>query len=161
MYGVAESIRTQITMDKILQNIVELIPAAWQYPEITRGKVIFDGKEYVSEPFTETRWKLSSEIFMDDKSRGTIEVYYLDECQELDEGPFLKEERTLINGIAKNINEAIEHKQAESELKKRMHQMEIFNRAAVDRELKMVELKKEINSLLEKAGLPKKYLTSG
>ena len=42
-----------------------------------------------------------------------------------------------------------------------MKQLEIFNNAAVDRELKMVELKKEINSLLEKAGEQKKYPTSG
>ncbi|NQV17477.1 MAG: PAS domain S-box protein, partial [Armatimonadetes bacterium] len=50
-----------------------------------------------------------------------------------------------------------ERKQAEETLKKRMNELEIFNDAAVDRELKMLELKKEINELLEKSGQKPKY----
>ena len=44
------------------------------------------------------------------------------------------------------------HKQAEEALKQRMNELEIFNDATVGRELKMLELKKEINELLEKLG---------
>ena len=40
---------------------------------------------------------------------------------------------------------------------KKIKQLEYFNGIFVDRELKMIELKKEINQLLEKAGLEKKY----
>jgi len=40
---------------------------------------------------------------------------------------------------------------------KKIAQLESFNNIFMDRELKMVELKKEINHLLEKAGLEKKY----
>ncbi len=50
-----------------------------------------------------------------------------------------------------------ERKQAEEELKQKMKQLERFNKVAVDRELRMIELKREINELLEKAGLEKKY----
>ncbi len=50
-----------------------------------------------------------------------------------------------------------ERKQAEGELKQKMKQLERFNKVAVDRELRMIELKREINELLEKAGLEKKY----
>ncbi|MCP4040716.1 MAG: response regulator, partial [Gammaproteobacteria bacterium] len=47
--------------------------------------------------------------------RGSIEVYYTKEFPELDEGPFLHEERSLINGISKVLSERIERKQAEAE----------------------------------------------
>ncbi len=50
-----------------------------------------------------------------------------------------------------------ERKTAEQKLKNRMSQLEIFNKASVDRELKMIELKKEINRLLEKFGKKAKY----
>ncbi len=52
-----------------------------------------------------------------------------------------------------SINHDItKRKQAEDELHKRLNELETFNRVTVDRELKMVELKKEINELLEKSG---------
>lgn len=50
-----------------------------------------------------------------------------------------------------------ERKQAEEELKQKMKQLERFNKVVVDRELRMIELKREINDLLKKAGLEKKY----
>ena len=53
--------------------------------------------------------------------------------------------------------EITERKQAEGVLKKRMNELEIFNDATVGRELKMLELKKEINELLEKSGQKPKY----
>jgi nitrogen fixation/metabolism regulation signal transduction histidine kinase len=57
------------------------------------------------------------------------------------------------------VKEIANRKQAEKELKKKMHQLERFNKLTVDRELRMIELKKEINKLLEQAGLAKKYST--
>jgi len=123
MYSVAESIRTQITLEQMLQDVVNKIPLGWHYPEITRAKVIFDGKEYVSEPFLKTDWKQSSDIIINDETKGSIEVYYLKECPELDEGPFMKEERNLINGIASSISEAIERELA---VKKLQESEELF-----------------------------------
>lgn len=48
-------------------------------------------------------------------------------------------------------------KEAEDELNSKMKQAAAFNKIAVGRELKMIELKKEINELYEKAGEPIKY----
>ncbi len=116
MYGVADSIQSRNTLKEILQDVANLIPPGWQYPAITRGKVIFEGKEYVSEPFEETEWKQSCELVVDNKRVGSIEVYYLEECPDLAEGPFMTEERNLIEGIAKNLSDAIELKRTEKQL---------------------------------------------
>ena len=117
LYGITESIKTGETIEEILHDTANIIPPAWQYPEITRSKVRFDEKEYISQTFKESKWKQSADIIVNGRVRGSIEVYYLEECPKLEEGPFLKEERNLINILAKNISEAIEHKQAEEELK--------------------------------------------
>ncbi len=116
MYGVADSIQSRNTLKEILQDVANLIPPGWHYPAITRAKVIFEGKEYVSEPFEETEWKQSCELVVDNKRVGSIEVYYLEECPDFDEGPFMTEERNLIEGIAKNLSDAIELKNAEKQL---------------------------------------------
>jgi len=116
MYGVGNSIRERETLDEVFLDVAGLIPPGWHYPEVTRGKVVFDGVEYTLEPFEETEWKQSSDIIVDGRKRGVIEVYYLDECPVLDEGPFLKEERDLINGIANALSEAVERQEGEAEI---------------------------------------------
>jgi signal transduction histidine kinase len=46
-----------------------------------------------------------------------VEVYYLEPRPELDKGPFLKEERQLIDGISRTLSEAVERKKAEEKIK--------------------------------------------
>jgi len=48
-------------------------------------------------------------------------------------------------------------KQAQQTLQDKVNELEIFNSLMVDREIKMVELKKEINELLKKEGKDEKY----
>ena len=50
-----------------------------------------------------------------------------------------------------------ESKKIEEEIKQRMKELEIFNDAAVDRELVINDLRKEVNEMLEKMGKKKKY----
>ncbi len=50
-----------------------------------------------------------------------------------------------------------QRKQAEDELRARNEELIIFNNAAVDRELRTIELKQEINALCAEAGQPPRY----
>lgn len=59
-----------------------------------------------------------------------------------------------VYAVATNINDL---KKAENDLRKRLNELEIWNDVTVDRELKMLELKKEINELLEKLHKNPKY----
>ena len=54
-----------------------------------------------------------------------------------------------------------ERKRAEEELKKKNEELEQFNRLTVGRELKMIELKKEINGLLVQLGEEPRYKIAG
>jgi len=53
--------------------------------------------------------------------------------------------------------EITKRKQAETDLLKKMDDLLLFQRLTVDRELKMIELKKEINKLLKGSGKDEKY----
>ncbi|HUT28460.1 MAG TPA: ATP-binding protein [Sedimentisphaerales bacterium] len=116
LYGVAKSLQSRRTLNEIFEDVLALIAGNWQRPQTTRAKVRFDGREFTLEAFEQSRWKLASDIIVGGEKRGSVEVYYLDERPLLDEGPFLKEERKLIDGIARALSEAAERKQAEESL---------------------------------------------
>ncbi|MFH1549258.1 MAG: ATP-binding protein [Planctomycetota bacterium] len=106
------------TLDDMFRKTVDLMPQSWQYPEITCARIIHKEKEFKARDFTETEWKQSSDITVSGGKVGAVEVFYTEERPELDEGPFLEEERELINAIAMEMRNAIVRKQAEEELRK-------------------------------------------
>ena len=119
LWGISNLIEKPcISLEAIIPGTVNLLPSAWQYPEITCARIILEAKEYKTENFKETIWKQSSNIMVYKKPIGTVEVYYLEERPEMDEGPFLKEERNLINIVTERLGKIIERKQAEVELQK-------------------------------------------
>jgi len=101
LYGLTSIVKDRnLTKDEALQKIIALIPPAWQYPDITCTRIAIDDKEYKTNNFKEAKWSQVSNIILDDKKIGVLEVYYLEEKPQLDEGPFLIEERRLIDAIS-------------------------------------------------------------
>jgi len=90
-------------VEETLQQIVLLLPAAWQYPEYTVARITFMQNTFESLEFQETNWKMVLEFTTIDNETGTIEIFYTREFREEYEGPFLKEERDLIQNIASLI----------------------------------------------------------
>jgi len=101
--------------DDVFQRIVELIPPAWQYPEITSARIVLDGKRYETPGFEEGCPRQTSEVIVDSKCRGTVDVIYREARPAMDEGPFLKDERSLLDAIARQIAVIVEHQEAEKE----------------------------------------------
>ena len=106
------------SLEAIIKGTINLLPSTWQYPQITCARIILETKEYKTKNFKETIWKQGSDIMVHQKPVGTVVVCYLEERPQRDEGPFLKEERNLINIIAERLGEIIERKQGEVELQK-------------------------------------------
>lgn len=87
-------------VEETLQQIVLLLPSAWQYPEYTVARVTYANIEFVSVGFRETQWRMSQDFTTLEGETGSIDIFYLSEFREEDEGPFLKEERDLVRNIA-------------------------------------------------------------
>jgi hypothetical protein len=96
----AHILRETKEIDDALKEICAVLPDAWQYPEYTAVRITHDEKRFMSTNFVETPWVMKQRFQTKPGSFGIIEVYYLKEFPELDEGPFMKEERHLINNIA-------------------------------------------------------------
>jgi PAS domain S-box-containing protein len=118
LYSIANLIEDSgNSLNETLQGIVDLIPSAWQYPEITCARLILEGKEFGTMNFRDTIWKQTCNIIVQGERIGTLEVCLVEERPEMDEGSFLKEERQLINAIAKRLAKVIEHQRADRALK--------------------------------------------
>ncbi len=116
-YGISRLVESHgNSLDSILQGIVDLLPPSWQYPEICCAKLTLHGKEHKTANFRKVAWKQSATIQVNNTPAGAVEVCYLREMPELDEGPFLKEERDLINAIAKRTSKIVERIQIECQL---------------------------------------------
>ncbi|MEF8878822.1 MAG: PEP/pyruvate-binding domain-containing protein [Candidatus Thermoplasmatota archaeon] len=126
LYGLTNIVKDKsLSKDEALQKIVDLIPPSWQYPDITCARIkLKDEGVYKTDNFRETKWSQISNIFSDDKKIGTLEVYYLEEKPKLDEGPFLKEERWLIDAIADLIGKYIGEIQIKEELKQHKEKLD-------------------------------------
>jgi len=129
MYELAKLIWQQNSLEELFRAVAALIPPGWHYPEITRGKITFEGKQFVVEPFEETEWKQTADIIVGGRRCGSLEVYYLQSCPQLDEGPFMREERNLIDGMAQALSEAVQRRRAEDELIKAKEAAEDATRA--------------------------------
>jgi PAS domain S-box-containing protein len=108
----------EISLEEIAQRVVDLIPAAWQYPEVTAARVTLDGKEYKTANFRESNWRQASDIVIYEKEIGSVEIVYLEARPQEAEGPFLQDERRLLDSLAQRLGNTTERKQSEKALRK-------------------------------------------
>ncbi|HKJ06971.1 MAG TPA: PAS domain S-box protein [Flavobacteriaceae bacterium] len=161
LYNISSLIRNKETINELLQEAVNIIPEGWQHPEITSAKIQFENHEYISQNFKESKWRQSADIIIDSEKKGLIDVYYAEQRPKLDEGPFLKEERNLIQGISDLISETIVSKNTQSELLATNQQLRAANQQlqaseqqlrAANQQLSVTEQKlMESNRRFEKA----------
>jgi CheY-like chemotaxis protein len=113
------------TIEESLQKITMILPPAWQFPEYTVARIIYDGKEFRSPEFKETEWLQSQKFTTIEEKEGAIEIFYTKEFREEDEGPFLKEERDLIINLANLITGFIDSQKAREFIHKSRFQEEL------------------------------------
>lgn len=96
------------TSYEIYQQVVEVLPRGWQYPEIARARIVIGDKEFKTIGYRETKWKLSSDIEAHGSKIGTVEVCYLEQKPEMNMGPFSSEEWLLLSIVAGRLGRVTE-----------------------------------------------------
>jgi len=156
LYAISNLVQEpNISLNKICQGIIELIPPAWQYPDITSARIMLNNQEFKTKNYQETVWKQSGDIMLHNRRIGVLEVCYLEKKTQQDEGPFLKEERNLLNVITERLGEITERKQAEEQSELRVKNL-LKNNArlvelATSKELARGDLKNFMKKITEVA----------
>jgi DNA-binding CsgD family transcriptional regulator len=130
LYGVSQLAERHLySLDDLLQELVKFLPYSWQYPEITCARILFKGKTYTSDGFKVTNWRQSSRLYMYHEAVGECDIFYLEECPPADEGPFLKEERALLDAVAEQIGTIATRISADLELQETNRQLTLERQA--------------------------------
>ena len=130
LYGIAHlAERHSDSIEDLLRDLVNFLPFSWQYPEITCAKIIFKGKTYKSKGFKSAKWRQSARILMFNEPIGEVTISYLKERPPADEGPFLKEERVLLDALAWRIGTTAMRISAELELQETNKQLTLERKA--------------------------------
>ncbi|MCP4713998.1 MAG: PAS domain-containing protein [Deltaproteobacteria bacterium] len=117
LYGISRVLEQQdLSIGQTLREVVKLIPSALKYAEITCACISVGEQHYAIGNYRKTAWKLESSIVVQARVYGTLEVCYLEERPDLDEGPFLQEERLLADLIASQLGRMVARKQALDDL---------------------------------------------
>jgi len=142
-------LQAEKSIEKALKQIVYILPDAWQYPEHTVARISFDNKEYMSPNFTVTKWRQRQPFLTIDDKFGEVEIYYTKEFPDLDEGPFMKEERDLINNISTLICNYLNSVQGEVAIKKYRSDEELKEKYQAARDY-LLNKRKLLQNFLEK-----------
>jgi DNA-binding CsgD family transcriptional regulator len=130
LYGISQlAERYLYSLDDLLQELVNFLPYSWQYPGITCARILFKGKTYMSDKFKVTNWRQSALIYIYHEAVGECAIFYLEECPPADEGPFLKEERALLDAVAEQIGTIATRISADLELQETNQQLTLERKA--------------------------------
>ena len=111
LYRVEEIINSaELSLDEIFRGVLDVTPPGWQYPNACAARITFDGQIYEFGDFRETPWMQRSLIRVYGEPVGTIDVAYTEQMPQADEGPFLHDERKLLDTIADRIGSCITHR---------------------------------------------------
>ena len=113
-------------MEKVSKNILpgerskelNCLLSSWQYPKITCARLTCNGWTIYSDSWKHTKWIQSADFINVNEAFGKVEVCYTKDKPELDEGPFLSEERNLIDAIRILLGGFFQKQKVESSITK-------------------------------------------
>lgn len=131
LYSIAHlASQKDVPIGEMLMRVVEGLPSAWLHPEAACAKIVLDGRSYSTSNYMRLRHRQSVPVVINGRSRGYIEVGYPDKRPKKDRGPFLNEERNLLEAVAKELAIVIMQKEAERDRLKLEEQLRHADRLA-------------------------------
>jgi len=129
LYGIARLMgRLELSTEEIMQA-AELLPRGWLYPDSAVAHIELDGRSFSSKAEASPCCNMRADLRVNGQKRGVVEVGY-DHCQAEKGGPFLAEERHLIDAIARELGLLLERREAAAEKARLREQLRRADRLA-------------------------------
>ena len=105
-------------LDDIFNNIIEIIPKGWRYPEICKVKINYCDKEYCNKDIKITDLKQTEYIKLEDNIVGEINVFYIKPLRK-EKGIFIEDEHILLKTIADKLSSYLSYRDLKEQFKKK------------------------------------------
>lgn len=124
LYGISRLAQNRdLSLEALIRQVAELVCQSWQYPEIAcarirlKGPDTEQGLDIATRNFRASRWGQKSPILIREEHLGEIEVRYLEPRPKCDEGPFLREERHLLDAVAAQLARLTQAARTEAQMR--------------------------------------------
>jgi len=105
------------SVNSVLQKSIEILATSYSYPDNSCGRLTWNNQAYTTRGFRETSWKQRTEIELSqNKGLLTVEIFYIKELPDQDEGPFLKEEQRLLDAVSQELAVFLNRRAAEEQI---------------------------------------------
>jgi len=109
LYHVGEILHaTDRPLEEQLHAVMEALPSGFQFPAHCEARIRIRGAAIQRPDFVETPWVLSAPIRIQGERVGEVAVHYTEHVPNADEGPFLADERKLIDAVADRLAQTIQ-----------------------------------------------------
>ncbi len=106
-----------VSIDEVCRSLVDVLPPGFQYPSVCWARVTLDNRVVQPPRMVETPWVIRSDVFLSGQKAGSVEVFYTRQMPRADDGPFLKEERKLMDTIAERLGHFLMQRQLQATLR--------------------------------------------
>lgn len=104
----------RLTIPEILEQIILVLPSGFRFPELCQVEITCENYRYRSPGFVHgLQISDNTDIKIDGKAIGRIEILYSGEVPLTEEGYFLEKERKLIRTIADRIRNTVFYRRTE------------------------------------------------
>jgi PAS domain S-box-containing protein len=136
LYGLSKLIEEgNKNISHILKETLVLITTACKFTDNVCCLIYYDGHEYRTKNYKESKWKLKQDIKIKDKVKGHIILFYLEENYPDTNNQFLKYEESLLDIVCIRLSRYLEHNAAKEEL-------ETANQALREAQMQLIQAEK-------------------
>jgi signal transduction histidine kinase len=105
LYAVTQIIaQTDLSLKDRLHRIALELPRAWRHPDDAVARITLDDDAFESPGYERVRALQHSELVIEGVQRGAVEVGYMSKLPSDGEDHFLREERSLLANIARQVS---------------------------------------------------------
>lgn len=117
LYGLSKLIEEDNkNISHILKETLVLITTACKFTDNVCCLIYYDGDEYRTKNYKESKWKMKHDIKIKGNVKGYIMLFYLEENYPDTKNQFLKYEERILNIVCVRLSRYLEHNAAKEDL---------------------------------------------